>query len=95
MVFVEYDTTPHLVLSEFCRIYNILLRVTVTAMSWYVGPYSVSKGIQRDVLELYETIVLVLVEDHPHVGGAAVLQEARRLVEGHNLALGQSGMGGK
>jgi len=30
---------------------------------------SVSKGIQRDVLELYETIVLVLIEDHPHLFG--------------------------
>lgn len=34
------------------------------------GVRSVSKGIQRDVLELYETIVLVLIEDHPTLFGA-------------------------
>jgi hypothetical protein len=50
----------------------------------------VAKGIQRDVIELYETIVLVLVEEHPDVFGEA-WEEFRTTDDDINLTKEQRG----
>lgn len=54
------------------------------------GVRKVAKGIQRDVLEMYETIVLVLVEEHPEVFGEP-WEEVRNTKDDVNLTTERPG----